>query len=91
MRITVKLGSTLREKVPKFKDGEGIIELTDDRPVTVEDALSALGLRAEEVKLIYRNFRLVSPSAPLRDGDRLALFPPIFIHFSQFYLRREDD
>ncbi len=91
MRVTIKLGSTLRAKAPHFSAGEGYLEVEGSEPVTVGRILDLLGIRPEEVNLIYRNHRLVSPSATVRDGDSLAVFPPNFIHFSQFYLKREGE
>jgi molybdopterin converting factor small subunit len=91
VRVTVKLGSVLREKAPDFVGGEGVVELPEGGPATVADVMAALGIAADEVNVIYRNHVFVAPSAPVKDGDRVALFPPNFIHFSQFYLRRSED
>jgi molybdopterin converting factor small subunit len=91
VRVTVKLGSTLREKAPGFAGGEGLVELPGGGPATVVDVMAALGIAVDEVNVIYRNHIFVAPTAPVRDGDRVALFPPNFIHFSQFYLRRSEE
>lgn len=91
MQVTIKLGSTLRVKAPAWEGGEGRLELAGPEPFTVKDAMRALGIDESEVNLIYLNHRLVTPAAHLTDGDRLALFPPIFIHFSQFYLKRDEE
>lgn len=91
MVVTVKLGSTLREKAPHFVGGEGLVKLEDSADRRVTDVMAALGITDEEVNIIYRNHRLVAPVAPVHDGDRVALFPPNFIHFSQFYLKRATD
>jgi len=91
MVVTVKLGSTLREKAPHFVGGEGLVELQDSTEHRVIDLMAALGITEEEVNIIYRNHRLVAPIAHVHDGDRVALFPPNFIHFSQFYLKRATD
>lgn len=88
MRVTVKLGSTLRIKAPDFRGGEGTVAISGDGPAAVSDVMAALHITPAEVNIIYRNHVLVQPSAALHDGDRVALFPPNFIHFSQFYLRR---
>jgi hypothetical protein len=96
MRIHLKIGSSLRERLPQFARGEGELEIpgragasAETESATVADILVMLGLEEEDVNLMYRNHELVAPSARLRDGDRLALFPPNFIHFSQFYLKRK--
>jgi len=91
MQVTVKLGSTLREKVPQYEGGEGVCELPARAPSRVKDVMDRLGLREEDVNLIYRNHVAVTPRAQVSDGDRLAFFPPNFIHFSQFYIKREEE
>jgi len=89
VNVTVKLGSTLRVKAPGFVGGEGVIEVPGNGSPTVADVMAALRIRPDEVNIIYRNHLMVAPEARVEDGDRVALFPPNFIHFSQFYLRRE--
>ncbi|MHB0979402.1 MAG: MoaD/ThiS family protein [Thermoleophilia bacterium] len=91
MNVTVKLGSILRAKAPEFVGGEGVVAVPGDGPHVVADVMSALGIRSDEVNVIYRNHQLVAVEASVADGDRVALFPPNFIHFSQFYLRRKVD
>lgn len=91
MAVTVKLGSSLREKAPHFVGGEGSVEIQDLSEHRVIDVMTALGISEDEVNIIYRNHRLVTPAAHVQDGDRVALFPPNFIHFSQFYLKRATD
>jgi hypothetical protein len=41
--------------------------------------------------VIYRNHVMVAPVAPVADGDRVALFPPNFNQFTQFYLERKTE
>lgn len=91
MKMVVKLGSSLREKALGFSGGEGELELAGLETGSVRDVLHALGLKEQDVNLIYVNHRLVLPSAPVGPGDRVALFPPNFIHFSQFYAKRREE
>ena len=91
MLVTVKLGSTLRAKAPSFEGGEGRLDLGGLGPLHVRDVMAALGIAPEEVNLIYRNHVLVTPAATVAADDRISLFPPNFIHFSQFYLTRRGD
>lgn len=43
---------------------------------TILDALHALGLPPERVKIVLRNGRPSPLDSPLTDKDRLGLFPP---------------
>jgi sulfur carrier protein ThiS len=74
MVIRIKLGGFLRNKVSGHKGGVLDIELEEH--ATVADAVRALGLRPENVKLILRNHRAAQESTVLEDGDRLGLWPP---------------
>lgn len=91
MKVTVKLGSSLRSKAPLFSGGEGVVELAGLDRARVRDVMAALGIADHEVNLIYRNHRLATDTASVQDGDRIGLFPPNFIHFSQFYLKRDEE
>lgn len=87
MNITLKLGTTLRAKAPdEFTGGEGQLDLPAG--ARVSDVVARLGFAPDDVNLAYRNHKLVSLDAALEEADRLALFPPNFIHFHQFYLKR---
>jgi len=75
MRITVKLGGFLRDKVPGHR--EGLLELELNPGSHITDAIKAMGLKKEDVKLVMKNHRAVlNVDEELRDGDRLGLFPP---------------
>ncbi|MBU2601416.1 MAG: MoaD/ThiS family protein [Actinobacteria bacterium] len=87
----MKLGSTLRAKAPAFRGGEGVVEFEGSGPAHVGEVMASLDITHDEVNLIYRNHRLVTSTALVEDGDRLGLFPPNFIHFSQFYLKRDEE
>ena len=96
--ITVKLGSTLRQKVaqlvpevvPQLEGGEACLRLPACGDVRVSDVMATLGLGEDDVNLIYRNHVTVTSRAMVSTGDRLAFFPPNFVHFSQFYIKREE-
>ncbi len=45
--------------------------------ISVREVLEQLGIGPEEPKLILVNGIHVKPESPLKDGDRLAVFPPI--------------
>lgn len=71
MKITVKLFATLRE-------GRFQIESLDfEQGVTVGRIIEKLNFPDHEVALMLVNGRHVEPDHVLREGDTLALFPPI--------------
>ena len=73
MRITVLLGGSLRhEGVGGKQEFEIVLPLAS----RVEDLLTRLGLPFERVKMIMVNGRGGSLTSPIRQGDRVALFPP---------------
>ncbi len=74
MTIQVKLGGFLRKKVSGHRDG--LLELELPEGATIRDAVDALGLKPEDVKIIFLNHLGVSDNRTLAGGDRLGLFPP---------------
>ena len=71
MTVTVKLFATLR-------DGRFEEEVRHYDPgCTVGQVLEVLGILESEVKVVFVNNRHAGLSRELRDGDVLALFPPI--------------
>jgi molybdopterin synthase catalytic subunit len=71
VRVTVRLFAGLRERA-----GTGRVELDDVRHVA--DVWAKLGLGDEPPGLLYAlNREYVDRGAPLRDGDEVALIPPV--------------
>jgi len=71
MKVKIKLFATLR----KFGPDEQEVELPDD--ATIEDAVRLLNLPEKMPLLKIVNGEHRPPKHPLKDGDELALFPPI--------------
>ena len=73
MHITILLGGSLRHE-----GGGGRQEFEMELPDAprVEDVLTELGLHLERVKMIMVNGRGATLETPVRQGDRVALFPP---------------
>ncbi len=73
MRITVLLGGALRHE-----GGGGKQEFDVELPSgsKVGELLPRLGLPAERIKIIMVNGRGGKLISPIRQGDRVALFPP---------------
>ena len=72
MGIEIKCFATLARFAP---------DNAEDYPVeqgeTVRSLIDKLGMPAEEVTLIFVNSVRTTPDAPLADGDRVGLFPPV--------------
>lgn len=71
MRVTVKLFATLREG--RFKAEEK--ELVDGSRVL--DVFGMLNMKSEEIAICLVNGRDADEHHILKDGDTLALFPPV--------------
>ena len=72
MKIRVKCFATLAGHTP----GDG-----ENYPVpegeTVASLMERLGLRPEDVNLMFVNSERAYPETPLKDGDRVGLFPAV--------------
>jgi sulfur carrier protein ThiS len=73
MLISIKLGGPLRQRVQGHERGEMTLELTPG--ALVSDALAALGLMGDVVRVLMLNGRPIPGDVELHDGDRLGLFP----------------
>ena len=71
MRVTIKLFATFREG--RFK----VEERDFPEESRVLDALQPLNLRPEEISICLINGRDANEQSVLKDGDTLALFPPV--------------
>jgi len=71
MKVKIKLFATLR----KFGPDEQVVELPDH--ATLADAIKLLNLPENYPLLKIVNGEHRPPKHPLKDGDEIALFPPI--------------
>ena len=70
--ITLKLFATLRSYAPENAERFPITPGT-----TVADVVQALEIPAKDAKLIFVNNIRKEHETPLKDGDRLGIFPPV--------------
>lgn len=69
--------------VTRRHTGTDVLALTLAEPATVADALAALAQRGEELAQVLRQCavalgdELVRRTHPLKDGDEIALLPPV--------------
>ena len=75
MRIEVRLYATLRRCRPERPDGRLDVELPEG--ATVLEVVNLLGLDPAEIHLVMINGVGRDLNQPLRQDDRLGLFPPI--------------
>jgi len=73
MKITVKLGGPLRQRVAGHQAGELALELPAG--ARVSGALKALGLMGDVVRVLMLNGRPIRYDQELNEGDRLGLWP----------------
>jgi rubredoxin/putative ubiquitin-RnfH superfamily antitoxin RatB of RatAB toxin-antitoxin module len=69
----------------------GLIEITLKNGATVQEAIQALGIPKERVKLIFVNHTGSFLNQPLKNGDRVSLFPaeyPVFADWEGAILRK---
>jgi molybdopterin converting factor small subunit len=71
MKVKIRLYATLR----KFGPDEQMVEMPED--ATVGDAVKTLNLPEKMPLLKIVNGEHRPPEYPLKDGDELAIFPPI--------------
>ena len=76
MRVTVRLHATLRKYLPAGADGNAVsVELSPG--ATVADAVARLGIPPDHAKMMVSGGEHLEPTAVLRDGQELNLFPPL--------------
>lgn len=71
MKVTVKLFASLR------KDRFDIQDFDCRQGATVRHILLSLNITEEEAAIIFINNRHGEPDSPLKEGDKVAVFPPV--------------
>ena len=76
MKIEVALYATLSEYLPKgAQNRKAVMEFADG--TTVGQVMDQLGIPHEHHNMVLVNGMHAQNDAPLRDGDALAVFPPL--------------
>jgi molybdopterin converting factor small subunit len=75
MAVLVKLSSTLRQFVSGYDPAAGLSIEADG--LTVRQALAKIGVPEEKVRVVMINGLHTNLDQPLKDGDRVGLFPPV--------------
>jgi molybdopterin synthase sulfur carrier subunit len=71
VKVTVKLFASLR------KDRFAVDDREYQEGATVGHILASLTIPEEEAAIIFINGRHAEPDSPLKEGDLLAIFPPV--------------
>ena len=74
MIVEVHLYATLRKFGPG-REGPFPVELGEE--ASVSNVLEHLGIPSDIARVILVNGRPAGPEVPLREGDRLVMFPPV--------------
>lgn len=76
MGVRVFLSTVLRRHVEGY-DAESGLSFEPVDHETVRSACIRLGIPVEKIKMVMVNGRGASLDDPIRDGDRVGLFPPV--------------
>lgn len=76
MKVELKLYASLRSYLPEHIDGKNS-ELQVDEGKTVGELIQELNIPDDAPKILFVNGIHADRARVLRDGDRLALFPPV--------------
>lgn len=76
MKLEICLYASLASHLPERADGNSCLMDAEDGS-TVEALLGRLQVPLHVAKIIFLNGVHADLSTPLKDGDRLAVFPPI--------------
>ena len=75
MKVEVKLFAGLRDYVPRSKLGPMLLDVPHGH--TVGDILISFGIPEDIQKIIFINGIHGTDETPLKDNDRVGVFPPI--------------
>jgi sulfur-carrier protein len=76
MKIRIILYASLAHLLPPNSCGNSCI-MDFEPESTVETLLEGLGIPSDSPKIVFLNGRHAEAGDILRDGDRIAVFPPI--------------
>ncbi|WP_158212298.1 MoaD/ThiS family protein [Natranaerobius trueperi] len=74
-KVEIRCFATLRDLLP-FEAKNGVYKY-ETRKTTIEGIVEELSLPKDKLHLILKNGVRVELNEPIKDGDRIGLFPPI--------------
>jgi molybdopterin synthase sulfur carrier subunit len=77
LRVEVKLCASLARYAPETPGKEGTVLMEVSQGKTIGEMLKGLKVPLESVKLVFLNGVHSDMNQPLREGDRVGVFPPV--------------
>jgi molybdopterin converting factor small subunit len=76
MKVETILYASLAPLLPSGSAGNTCF-LDVENGATISDLMEILNVPADSVKVVFLNGRHARESDPVKDGDRVAIFPPV--------------
>ena len=77
MRVELKLCASLARYAPETPGTAGTVLMEVSEGKTIGEILKGLKVPLESVKLVFLNGVHSELNQPLREGDRVGVFPPV--------------
>ncbi len=76
MKVQLILYASLVQHMPPGSSGNSCV-MDVEEGTTVADLMNRLALPVQAAKVIFLNGRHAKEEQPVKDGDRIAFFPPV--------------
>jgi len=77
VKVEVKMCASLARYAPETPSTQGTVMMEIPEGQTIGDMLKGLNVPLESVKLVFLNGIHSDMDQPLREGDRVGVFPPV--------------
>jgi molybdopterin synthase sulfur carrier subunit len=77
LKVELKLCASLAKYAPETPGSQGTVVLEVPEGKTIGKMLKGLKVPLESVKLVFLNGVHSDMNQPLREGDRVGVFPPV--------------
>lgn len=76
IQVEIRLFAYLRELLPK--ENRGVKQVEIKKNLTIDNLMDEIGIVEKEIMIVMINgIRKLDYNEPLKDGDRVAIFPPV--------------
>jgi sulfur-carrier protein len=77
VKVELKLCASLARYAPETRGKEGTVSMEVKEGKTIGDMLKGLKVPLESVKIVFLNGIHSDMNQPLKEGDRVGVFPPV--------------